>query len=100
MTVLGVSNAAWSRAAAVIFGGYAATMASSALMAQMLAISGAMTLGQGVLIAVQFSFFVYAGAAIWGFAERRVWRVWAVFAAVSLLGFGIVAVLKLAGKAA
>lgn len=69
------SSARWgvaSRALAAIFGGYSLAHAVPILLAALLPLARA----DAVLLAIQLSFAVYAGAALWAFAARSAWSAW------------------------
>lgn len=60
-----------SRIAAALFGGYAL-----AALFSVAAVALPTTLSEAVLIGMQASFAIYAGAVVWVFAVRSAWRAW------------------------
>lgn len=84
------------RVAAAVLGGYAFTAAWVALASTALPRATGWARSEAVLLSGLLGFVVYLVALIWAFAERAVWRVWAVF-----IGGGALAVaLTLTVKAA
>ena len=72
-----------SRMVAALFGGYAL-----AALTSVAALALPMGTVEAVLLGMQASFGVYAGAVVWVFAARTAWRAW--------LGLAVVAVPLLA----
>lgn len=72
-----------SRMVAALFGGYAL-----AALTSVAALALPMGTLEAVLLGMQASFGVYAGAVVWVFAARTAWRAW--------LGLAVVAVPLLA----
>ncbi|WP_310936200.1 DUF3649 domain-containing protein [Variovorax sp. UMC13] len=84
-----LSPARWSvfsRCVAAAVGGYAlATSLSTAIVALVASGFGAMARVDAVLVAMQLSFVVYAGAVMWAFAARSARGAWLGLALPSLL---------------
>ena len=72
---------------AAALGGYAlATTLSTAIVALVASGFGAMARVDAVLVAMQLSFVVYAGAVMWAFAARSARGAWLGLAVPSFLG--------------
>jgi hypothetical protein len=83
-----VAPPAWRQRLAVtlrvlgaVLGGYAFSAAFVALLALALPRVTGLPRSEAVLLASMLGFLVYLVALIWAFAERRLWRPWAVFIA-------------------
>lgn len=81
------------RVVLVIVGGYAAAAGFVAGAAVMLPVLG-MARSEAVTLASMLGFIVYLGLLLWGFAERRLWRLCGGIAIIAGSGFGIGALLS------
>lgn len=61
-----------SRVIAAIIGGYLLANCLSILLAYLLPLPQA----DGVLVGIQASFIIYAGAVLWVFAAKTAWKAW------------------------
>lgn len=82
------------RVLGAIFGGYAFTAASVALLSVALPMLG-MARSEAVILASMLGFVAYVGLLIWAFAEPRLSRVWAVLAGGALLAYVLMRALKM-----
>ncbi|MDB5425370.1 MAG: hypothetical protein JWQ29_2786 [Phenylobacterium sp.] len=74
-----------SRFAATLLAGYAATVGMVALGAVLLALGLGMTRAQALVATTMIGFLGYAAIILWGFAEPRLGRIWAILAGVAVL---------------
>lgn len=74
-----------SRVVAVVVGGYAATMGLVALASVLLALGLGWQRSEAIVLATLVGFLVYTAVIIWGFAEARLLRLWAVLGGIALL---------------
>lgn len=80
----------FSRCVAAAVGGYAlANTLSAALVAVVAAGFGAMARVDAVLVAMQLSFVVYAGAVMWAFAAPSARSAWLGLGLPALLSAGV-----------
>lgn len=77
------------RVLAAVGGGYAFTSAWVAFASTALPLATPMARSEAVLLSSMLGFVVYLIALIWAFAERAMWRVWAVFMGGGALGLGL-----------
>ncbi len=90
MTVWHRSATLASRLAAVVGGGYACTAAAVALAARALPWAFGMARSEAVVLAAMAGFLFYLVVLLWGFAEPRLARVWAVLPGGAAIGWGLV----------
>lgn len=81
---LSTSLAVLSRIVAVVLGGYAATVGTVALAAVLLALGCGMQRSEAITLTTMIGFIGYAAIIIWGFAEPRLVRLWAVLGGVAI----------------
>ena len=67
-----------------LVGGYAATVGVVSLGAVLLALLVGMTRAQALVLMTMLGFLGYAAIILWGFAEPRLLRVWAVVGGVAI----------------
>jgi hypothetical protein len=72
-----------SRVVAAVVGGYAATVGLVALASVLLALAG-MQRSEAVVLMTIIGFIGYVAILIWGFAEPRLLRLWAVLGGVAV----------------
>jgi len=85
-----------SRVLAAGVGGYALTSLTAADLALLLSHLGAASRAEGVLIATQWSFAVYATIVVWAFAARSALRVWVGLLLAGIALCALLAVLRAA----
>lgn len=73
-----------SRILATIVGGYAATIGVVTLTSVLLALLFGMQRSEAVVLMTILGFLGYTAVIIWGFAERRLLRVWTVLVGVAM----------------
>ncbi|MBB6229301.1 CBS-domain-containing membrane protein [Polymorphobacter multimanifer] len=73
-----------SRIVATVVGGYAATAGGVALASMMLVLLSCMARSEAVLLTSMIGFIAYAAIIIWGWAEQRMARLWAVLGGAAL----------------
>lgn len=74
------------RVIGAVAGGYAFSAAWVAFASTALPLATPMARSEAVLLSSMLGFVVYLAALIWAFAERALWRVWAVFVGGGGLG--------------
>lgn len=82
-----------SRILGAVFVGYAFSAAWVALLSVALPVTG-MARSESVILASMLGFLIYLGVLIWGFADTRLTRVWAVLAAGGVLAYTLMRVIK------
>lgn len=81
-----------TRVLMVVVAGYAASAGLSAALSVTLPFAG-LARSESVLLASMSGFLFYLVLLIWGFVERRLWRLGAVLALLSACGFGLARVI-------
>lgn len=76
------------RLIAVIGGGYAVSAGLAAFAAVGLPMATALPRSEAVVLASMLAFLVYLALLIWGFAERRLGRLYAVLAVTAAASWG------------
>jgi hypothetical protein len=74
-----------SRVIAAIVLGYAATVGVVTLFTVLLTVVFGIARNESLALTIMIGFVAYAAVMLWGFAEARVWRVWAVLGSVAIL---------------
>jgi hypothetical protein len=77
-----------SRIIAAVGAGYAATVGLVALFGILLALLPGMVRSEAILLTSMIGFPGYAAIIVWGFAERRLARVWTLLGTVAIAGNG------------
>lgn len=78
-----------ARVIGAVGGGFAFTTALVALGAVGLPLAFGMARSEAALLAAMSGFIVYLVLLLWAFAERRLWRVWAVFGGGAVVACGL-----------
>ena len=78
-----------SRVLAAVGAGYACTAAVVALTTLLLSLAFGMARGEAVVLAAMAGFLLYLTVLLWGFAEPRLARVWAVLVGAAVLCWGL-----------
>ena len=73
------------RAFLAIVGGYVVSATTATALTLTLAVSNILPRSEAVAMTTMFAYLVYLVAALWAFAERHPWRLWAVLGGLSLL---------------
>ena len=83
----------FSRVVGGVFGGYAFSAATVALLSVALAVFG-MARSEAVILASMLGFLIYLGVLIWVFAEPRLQRVWTILVAGAVLAYALTRALE------
>lgn len=70
---------------AAVVGGYAATVGLVALFAVLLALVFGMARSEAVVLTSMIGFLAYAAIVVWGFSERRLFRLWMILGGGAVL---------------
>jgi len=87
--LFGHAGSVVARLLGAVGAGYACTAALVALAAPTLSLAFGMARSEAVVLAALSGFLLYLVVLIWGFAERRLWRVWTVLLGGAVLGWGL-----------
>jgi len=79
----------------IVVGGYLLAAGGAGLAAAALAL--VMPRAEAVVLMAMLAFVVYLGLLLWGFAERRPARLWAVFGAGGVAAFALAETIGAAG---
>lgn len=81
------------RVTAALLGGYAFSAALVALLAAALALAG-MARSEAVVLAAMLGCVLYLLVLLWAFSVRSLARLWAVLAGGSVLGYGLLPLIR------
>ena len=76
-----------------IGGGYAVSATTATAVTLALTVSEVLPRSEAVVLTTMFAFLVFLVAALWAFAEKRLWRLWVVLGGVSLASVAVTEVL-------
>lgn len=77
-----------SRVVAVVGLGYAATVGLVTLLSVVLVLLFGMVRSEAIMLLSMIGFLGFAGIIIWGFAESRLVRIWAILSGVAIISHG------------
>lgn len=97
MTVVARVSFIAVRVLLAIIGGYTASAGLTALFATALPVATTLPRSEAVVLASMLGFIIYLVLLLWGFAERRLWRLGYVLAFLAGSGFGFASLLGLGG---
>ena len=76
-----------SRVLAAVVGGY--LLAAGLVTLAAMGLGQAMDQSEAVVLTSMLGFLLYLALVLWSFAERRLWRIWAVMAGGSAASLGL-----------
>ena len=76
------------RVVGAVGGGYAVAAGLAALLAVALPVSTGLARSEAVVLSSMLAFLIYLALLVWGFAERRLLRLWLVFGSAAGASWG------------